>query len=304
MAYTVHSTQSSLVEANQTEETDSPCPDVSDLVEISQVSNADALCFTVRIRDGRQRELALLLAERIVQRAVAPTRTLWDAWKRRAQGGKNHPDEVRAALEAYIMADFHDEPRVVGSSGIQGQGTRPIGAVVEHLWAAVAPDLEGAWGRPLHTEHDHFSVIDHGPDGLTIHESEEDALRFRLWECKQSTGKQSLTHVFTKAAGQLETNGAEYLARVSKVLQLHSDARIQELAGSIVYLWTSKDPRGAVGVSVGRNLGDPLPSRPLRGLVQKFRHLPTGGHEAVLVEMVGLVDFVRLVRKEIRKGIY
>ena len=48
----------------------------------------------------------------------------------------------------------------------------------------------------------------------------------------------------------------QYLARMSKPLQLNDDVlRIQQLAGRIVKLWTTRDATGGVGVSVGTTAG-------------------------------------------------
>ena len=185
--------------------------------------------------------------------------------------------------------------------------TRLQGAVVEHLWACMAADLDGGWGTPMHVEHEHFSVIDHGGDGLSLYDPDAPVygLRFRLWESKRhDSATRSVTDVVTGASGQLKTHAAEYLARMSKPLQLNDDLRIQQLAGRIVKLWTTRDATGGVGVSVGTTAARAVPNRPFRGLRRAFPHFQTPQHcEGLVIEIPDLAAFATDVRAEILKGI-
>ena len=106
--------------------------------------------------------------------------------------------------------------------------------MVEHLWASVADSLDGGWGRPLYVEHDHFSVIDHGPDGLSTYDVGEPDLGFRLWESKRHAAERKVTSTISTAARQLRDHGTEYLARISKVLQTNPNQRVAHLGGTLV----------------------------------------------------------------------
>ena len=213
----------------------------------------------------------------------------------RQGGGQPHDEASKAELEAYVMADFTDPTN----------DTRLLGAVVEHLWASLAGSLDGGWGIPIHVEHEHFSVIDHGGDGLSIYEFAAPDLRFRLWESKRhDSATISVTTVVTGAAAQLQKDAASYLARLSKPLQLHDDARVQHLAGTIVRLWTTRDPRGGVGVSVGTTKTTGLPARPFRGLRETFSYLPgPESCEGLVIEIDDLKGFAADVRTVIVSGI-
>ena len=154
-------------------------------------------------------------------------------------------------------------------------------------------------------EHEHFSVIDHGGDGLSIYDSDAPILGFRLWESKQhSSAAKPVGAVITEASGQLKSNGSEYLARMSKPLQLNDDQRIRLLAGMVVKLWTTEDPAAGVGVSVGTEAEGAMPERPFQGLRKAFGHLPTPQHrEGLIIEIPDLAGFASEVREEVFKGI-
>ena len=250
---------------------------------------------TLRFATGDRGEVVQLVALDIVRRLLDPSPEAFECWKARHGGGPAHEGPVKEVLEAYLLADFADA----------GNETRSKGAVVEHLWACLAEDLDGGWGLPMHIEHEHFSVVDHGGDGLSIYDIGASGLGFRLWESKQhDSPTRSVTAVVTEASGQLKSNGAAYLARMSKPLQLNDDPRIQMLAGAIVKLWTTQDPAGGVGVSVGTGAEQALPNRPFKGLRSAFSHLPTPQHrEGLVIEIPDLAGFASEVREEILKGI-
>lgn len=258
--------------------------------------NPDARSFRVRLPDpGPERvALARLLAVHIVEDLAYPSQTAFAAWQSRLEGGPAHPASDRAEIEAYVQADFRNP----------GDTTRITGAVVEHLWALLASELDGDWGRPFMVQHDHFSVIDHGGDGLAIYEINVGAdLRFRLWESKAHDGQRSVTTIITDAAKQMKKSAAEYVARASKPLQLHEDERVRVLAGTIVKLWTAEDARSAVGISVGTSALDGLPRRPFRGLRREFNFPEPGRLEGLVIEIADLDAFAEQVRWFIVTGI-
>ena len=245
---------------------------------------------------GRARgEVARLVAVHIVRRLLEPSPEALDAWTARREGGPSHDEPMKDVLEAYLGSDFGDE----------SNETRLQGAVVEHLWACLAESLHGVWGTPIHVEHDHFSVIDHGGDGLSLYDTQASDLRFRLWESKRHDSEtRSVTEAVTGASRQLKERAAEYLARMSKPLQLNSDPRIQELAGKIVKLWTTQASAAGVGVSVGTGAKRALPDHPFRGLCETFSHFRAPGRcEGLIIDIPDLAAFAREVRAEIFKGI-
>jgi hypothetical protein len=270
---------------------------VCELLELQNFDNPDATCFrvSVNVGEGVRTALARALAIRIAQRLSEPSEYAFEEWLSRLEGGPELDEATKAELRAYVLADF--------ARADDAEHTRLRGAVVEHLWSAIADALDGGWGRPLHVEHDHFSVIDHGPDGVSVYDSGKSELRFRLWESKRHAAKSSLTRTVTKAAKQLEVNGAEYLARISKPLQMHEDERVRLLAGRIVKLWTTRDDRSAVGVSVGMSSGGTLPGRPFRGLRTQFGFPEVARREGVIIEIDDLSGFAEEVRGILLAGI-
>ena len=255
----------------------------------------DAWWFHAQIIDGHRGAVVQLVAVHVVHRLLESDPAALTSWTARHGGGPAHDEPTAAVLEAYLLSDFADE----------SNETRLQGAVVEHLWACMAADLNGGWGTPIHVEHEHFSVIDHGGDGLSLYDQDAPGLRFRLWESKRhDSATKSVTKVVTGASGQMKDEAARYLARMSKPLQLNDDPRVQQLAGKIVKLWTTQDEAGGVGVSVGTTAARALPNRPFKGLRRVFPHLPTPQHrEGLVIEIPDLAAFATDVRAEILKGI-
>jgi hypothetical protein len=270
-------------------------PAIAALFDVTLTQHADAWWFHARIREGTRDNVMRLVTIEIVERLCEPSVEAFGDWMSRHTGGPEHDDATKEVLEAYLLADFADA----------GNETRLQGAVVEHLWACLADSLDGGWGTPLHVEHEHFSVIDHGGDGLSIYDFGAPDLRFRLWESKRhDSPTTSITTVVTGAAGQLKKDAPAYLARMSKPLQLHDDLRVQQLAGRIVKLWTTRDARGGVGVSVGTTKTTGLPARPFQGLRKTFANLPGPEHrEGLVIEIDDLKGFSDGVRAVILSGI-
>ena len=131
----------------------------SDHVVLILRRHSDAWWFHARIIDGHRREVVQLVAMHIVRRLLEPSPTALHRWGKRWAGGPVHDEPTKAELRAYLLNDFADV----------SNATRLQGAVVEHLWACIAAGLSGGWGTPICVEHDHFSVIDHGGDGLSFY---------------------------------------------------------------------------------------------------------------------------------------
>lgn len=269
-----------------------------ELLNVELVQHDDAWWFYVEIQDGRgaREEVARLLATDIACRLCEPSADAFNSWAARSNGGPEHDPATRAELEAYLLSDFAETDDM--------EWSRLGGAVVEHFWAGLAGTLEGGWGLPLHVEHEHFSVIDHGGDGLSIYSFEAADLCFRLWESKRHTSAaNSVTTIVTHAADQLDTSAPAYLARLSKPLQLHADPRIQDIAGRLVKLWTSGDEKSGVGVSVGTSTDRSLPERPFKGLKKKFAFAEPARREGVIIQIPDLAGFARLVQAALLAGI-
>ena len=273
-------------------------PSLVDHLDFDTAETADAWVFRVRLKPGaNERALAVeLLARRIAEHLCAVSESAFVRWTARLDGGPPHDAATRSEIEAYLLADF--------TPATDPDGTRLGGAVVEHVWAAIADAFEGGWGVPIHIEHDHFSVIDHGPDGLAVYEDGPSDLRFRLWESKRhGSATSSVTSTITGAARQLKRHGAEYLARVSKPLQTHPDQRVQLLAGRIVKRWTTQDPSSAVGVSVGRSAQTSIPNRPFLGMRRHFPFTEAARREGAIIDIEALDDFAAEVRVILMRGI-
>lgn len=270
-------------------------PNVADLLNLDDHANPDARCIRVSLKPppATAEELARRLAINIVFRLTGPAPDEFDRWHANFNGGGPLSDDDKEVLLGYVGADFVD----------LADQTRREGAVVEHLWAAVADQLDGGWGLPKYVEHDHFSVIDHGPDGLSLYEIGQPTLGFRLWESKRHATPKAVTKTVTTAARQIRNHGVEYLARMSKVLQVHDDPGVAGLAGTIVRAWKQDDAARSVGVSVGRSTGAPLPNRPFIGMRRHFNFADASRREAVIIEVPDLEAFAKRVRILVLTGL-
>jgi hypothetical protein len=266
-----------------------------DHFEVDLKQHEDAWWFLAKLKAGHEAAAAAGAAANIVNRLVGHSPAHFAAWTSRRAGGPAHDPVRKEVLTAYLMSDFENDTNE----------TRMHGAVAEHLWACLAGDLEGGWGRPLHVEHDHFSVIDHGGDGLSIYDFDAPDLRFRLWESKRHDAESSVTSVVTSAAGQVKADGTRYLARMTKSLQLHGDPPIESLSGRIADLWAARSTSSGVGVSVGTTTGvADLPSRPFQGLRKAFSSYPGPEHrEGLIIQIADLEGLAMLVRQELLRGI-
>jgi hypothetical protein len=275
--------------------------DVAALLDLQERADQDATCFQVSLKAGAtQAELAKRLATMIARGLLEPVPHLFHQWCQRAGGGAPHGQTTKDVLTDYLLADFAPSAKEVAAGS-----TRLRGAVVEHLWVAISMSVAGGWGGPLYVERDHFSVIDHGADGVSLYEVPDDhaELRFRLWESKRHASNDSVTNTITGAANQLDSDGGRYVARLSKPMQLHHDRRVQVLAGKMAELWRNHDDRSAVGVSIGRSTGDALPKRPFIGLKRKFDYLDGVRREGVIIEVADLSGFAEDVRAWLERGI-
>lgn len=270
-------------------------PVLVDLFELSVIEQTDAVWFRAILNPEARAQAAEIVGDGIARSLLSSSDDAYAHWAVRRNGGVEHDEATKSELVAYLMSDFED-PAALDRVG---------GAVAEHLWSQLAPHLEGGWGAPAYVEHEHFSVIDHGGDGISIYDSQGDELAFRLWESKKhASSTTSVTTIVTGAAGQLADNAPRYLARLSKPLQLHYDERIARLAGQIVKLWVGGDARTAVGVSVGTATAGALPSRPFRGLASEFDTLDAiGRREGLIVQVDDLDGFAGAVREILLSGV-
>lgn len=262
---------------------------------VKLTEHEDAWWFLATLEPGHEEAVAEAAALHIVHRLLDYMPAPLASWTDRRAGGPAHGVTRKEVLEAALLSDFEND----------ANHTRLQGAVVEHLWACFAVDLAGGWGIPLHVEHDHFSVIDHGGDGLSIYDFGVPDLRFRLWESKQHDANKSVTTVVTGAAGQVKTEGTRYLTRMTKALQTHGDPRIEQLSARIADLWAERDPSSGVGISVGTTTpAADLPTRPFQGLRKAFDDYQVPeNREGLIIQIPDLNDLSLKVRSEILKGV-
>lgn len=269
---------------------------VLDCFDVDDEPDADAHRFRFTLKSGSRASLVASLADVIALSCAGSDQGIYDAWRLRCDGGPDHDRGMARRVAAMIGPDF------IPPDG-NDDGTRLRGAVVEHLWACVAEDLDGGWGTPLSVARDHFSVTDPGGDGVSIYELDGSEMGFRLWESKSHVGGDYVTRSVTNAAIQLRDRGDQYLARFSKVIQLDADPRVQSLGAEMLELWVEESERSAVGVVVGTHTEKPVPKRPFTGLRKNFGFDELARRERVLFVIDDLTGFCEDVQAVLLRGI-
>ena len=124
------------------------------------------------------------------------------------------------------------------------------GLVGETLLGSILGRRDRGLGLPILFEGHDWSVTDHGGDCLVVM-SQNEELRFQLWECKSIYGTTATGTVIKDAAEQLHEHAAEYLARYATVAG--RDTLPEGVANMLLQLqdlWIDDDPSKFAGVSV------------------------------------------------------
>ena len=191
-------------------------------------------------------ELVDVLADRIME--VRCPGHHYAAWVDHRDNGIPLPAPVISALPFFIG-------KIFGTPGQEPLRDYLQGYVAEALWKFLSqehghryPVVCIEWG---------WDPTDPGPDGLLVHRLDDDALGFRLWEVKKSTGASGIAPVIQAASSQVSERAGFYLARLSKAgpSPVAPEAQeltpeLQELFDYLVEHWLNADPNAAAGVSI------------------------------------------------------
>jgi hypothetical protein len=214
---------------------------------------------------------------------------LYNQWHSAFDGSGDLSDIQKQEVRVYIKP----------SIGLPGQPAtyKELQAVVaEYLWYEIVRNRQEVHELvDIHAPSLH--VTEPGGDGLALYQSAYGSYIFRLWEVKKHTGSGAATSKINKASKQLESKGAEYLAKLSKVGQ-ERDHEYPGLSGyyaELVRKWIDASDDVHAGVSVSKDDHTIVTDNPI-GIMK--RHLPRlSGQQQLSAIIISIPSFVELTEK-------
>lgn len=197
-------------------------------------------------------ELALTLAEKIVEFRCRRCLQYFNSWKNKVENGTPLGDASKSALRAFLVPTFGDPdekkpPNIEHLEGFVG----------ESLWYFLS--IENPTETIVHQVPRGFKSTDPGGDAFFIHRFIDNELFFRLWEIKKYAPRkddttQQLSTTVNKAYSQLNSKALEYLARITATEQELDAPELEEFVGRLVELWIGASRQAAAGVSIATSL--------------------------------------------------
>lgn len=223
---------------------------------------------------------------------------LVDAWKNRRAGGPEHGALLKAALEVHLSIGFGRRSARINDDHVQGH-------LAEVLWHGLIPGVEAerggratAWMERIKPD-----PTEPGGDGLIVYVGIGDELSFRLWEIKKNVAGERIGQTAKVAARQLNTRGAEYLAKFVAAGTLPQAGRIGEYCARMVENWISRASHVGVGVSVGATGQQPPRQHAFRHLESQFPEFGSTQRESLLVLVPDLEKLTNAVREALWTGL-
>lgn len=268
----------------------------------SKTTRATDYCWASHVHSptkASEDKLAGWLAEAIVRERCGGSRKHFQAWFEKWSAGVPLPATSAEALPAFLSPVFglQDGSVTVTDDHLEG-------FVSEHLWhqlVAHCPESE----EIILLEPPSFHVTSPGGDGLAIHQLEDGAYMFRLWEVKKSTGATStVSSTVSTAYSQLETRAAIYLAEYSRNgEERHRDKPLGEFYGQLVDYWLAATPQAAAGIAVATSAAN-MPASAFTNFGKRFERFRVPNRlRGMLTSLGDFPAFAKLVQVEVWKGL-
>ena len=192
-------------------------------------------------------------------------------------------------------------PPPFGVPGAPGPPNHLEGAMGEMLWYLLVRDFVHEPPIRYITEPS-SSPLDHGGDGLVVHETDGGGLMFRLWEVKKSTSGPVASTVAT-AFKQLDKRGTRYLAGIIPFEQRNPDPAVGALVSRSMDAWIRGDAEAAAGVAVALSSGD-MPDQCFSTMPDRFDRMRTPNRlRGLLTGLDDLRGFASRVQREVWSGL-
>lgn len=241
-----------------------------------------------------------LLAEKVAS-LIVETRCpagLFNKWTEAFEGILELEDIDKEELGVYLKPS-------IGSPNEPATENELQGAIAEYLWYEIVRSYQT--DQTLVDIHKpSLRVTETGGDGLVVYQSDFDTYIFQLWEVKKHAQLSAATTKITRASRQLNSNGAEYLAKLSKVGQDrdHEFPGLSAFYAEIVRKWIESTEDARAGVSVSKDERSSISSNPVAIM---RRELPTMTGEdqlsALIISVPNFANFCVQVREALWKDI-
>lgn len=240
--------------------------------------------------------LADKIAELIIETRCPPV--IYNQWVDAHSGVASLSDIQKEVLRIYVKPS-------IGLPGEPATANELQGTVAEYFWYEIVRSREES-EELVDIHKPSLRVTESGGDGLVIYQTDFESYIFRLWEVKKHATSNSATAKVTKASKQLRDNGAEYLAKLSKVEQ----ERDREYPGlskyyaELVPKWLESSSDAHAGVSLSKDDVSSVTSTPIKTMKT---YLPGLNSErqlsAIIISMPDFVEFTKKVQTSLWKDI-
>lgn len=202
--------------------------------------------------------LADCIAVCIMRARCGSINNYFQAWQDKAMNRRELTDIESQIIKTYIKPSL-------GLPGVNVPDDHVQAVIAECLWYELTHQRDGSHGLPVRVEAPHLHVTEPGGDGLVVYSTGDDNFTFRLWEIKKHSNSSSATSKITSASKQLHENGAEYLAKWSKVGQEidHIQSGLSGFYATLVETWVSGSPSAMAGISVSKDNVSAISTNPV-----------------------------------------
>jgi hypothetical protein len=243
--------------------------------------------------------LAEEIAKTIVKIRCGDATNHYDWWVGKASGQLKLTELQSKILCSFLLPSIGTRDNPSPDDQIQA-------VIAESLWYSIILARELDDEILVRIEDPHFTVTEPGGDGLAVYQKNDDTFFFRLWEMKKHNQLATATSKITEASSQLKDNGAEYLAKWSKIDQ-EVDYTIPGLSkyyAQLVEKWITSSSDTNSGISLTKNTASFITDTPVTKAKEILTtHTEINQVEVMIIKFDDLNELGNKVRKVIWNGI-
>lgn len=277
-------------------------PTITDYFHV--VEREDSNCkwrlYTLNLSDSLTMDsLAKCIAEILVKIRCGESGSHTEWWTNKLEGRMQLTEIQRKILHAFLDPSIGTHANPAPSDQIQA-------VVAETIWYEMISKRIGESELLVRIEKPHHHVTEPGGDGLAVYRVGTNEFRFRLWEIKKHNQDESATSKITDASKQLNSKGAEYLAKWSKVDQEidFSTPGLSEYYAQIVEKWLEVSNDSNAGISVVKNSDSYIIGTPVgHAKTILVNHTQPNQVELMVIDLENFSELASKTREVIWSGI-